>query len=110
MFGISWPEILLIGIVAVIVIGPKDLPPLMRQAGRLARKGRAMWDELRQHWEDLPNQVGLEDMRREADRLQKKSYAPFLGDAEPPMPEAEAMSGDDALTPNSSKPKAGKKA
>lgn len=100
MFGIAWPELLLIGIVAVIVIGPKDLPPLMRRAGQLARKARLMWNEMRHHWEDIPNQVGLADMEREADRLQKESFKPFLD---------EAMTGEDALAPGSAKPKSGKK-
>lgn len=77
MFGLSWPELLLIGIVAVIAIGPKELPVLMRTLGRWSRKGRAMADELRQHWEDLPNQTGLEEMQKEADDLQKKTFEKF---------------------------------
>ncbi|HVY13296.1 MAG TPA: twin-arginine translocase TatA/TatE family subunit [Alphaproteobacteria bacterium] len=105
MFGISWPEWLLIGVVAVIAIGPKDLPPLMRKAGQMARHGRVMFEELRRHWEDIPNQLELEDMQKQADILQKESFKPFLGDAEPPMAEAEPMSGEDMLTPAGARPK-----
>src|ERR1700742_2080995 len=98
MFGINWPELLLIGVVAVVVIGPKDLPPLMRQAGRMARKARRLYEEMRVHLDDLPNQIDVADMQKEADLLQKKTNARYIGDAEPPMPETEAMSGDDALS------------
>jgi sec-independent protein translocase protein TatB len=77
MFGLSWPELLLIGIVAIIAIGPKELPTVMRTLGRWARKGRAMADELRRHWEDIPNQAGLDDMHRQADDLQKKTFEKF---------------------------------
>ncbi len=106
MFGINWPELLVIGVVAVLVIGPKDLPPLMRQIGRWARKARLMYDDMRQHWDDLPNQIDLAEMEKQADKLQKKTNAPFLGDAEPPVPEPEAMGSDDNLAPDSPKPKA----
>jgi sec-independent protein translocase protein TatB len=80
MFGIAWPELLLIGVVAVIVIGPKDLPPLLRQAGKFARTARQMWDEMRGHFDELSNHVDLEESQQEADKLQKKVNAPYLKD------------------------------
>ena len=42
MFDISWTEFLLIGIVALIVIGPKELPTVMRTMGQWTRKVRSM--------------------------------------------------------------------
>ena len=43
MFGdIGWAELLVIGIVALIVIGPEDLPQMFRQVGRFTAKMRAM--------------------------------------------------------------------
>ena len=42
MFGdIGWAELLLIGIVALVVIGPEDLPDMFRQVGRFTEIGRA---------------------------------------------------------------------
>jgi sec-independent protein translocase protein TatB len=78
MFGIAWPELLLIAIVAIIAIGPKDLPPLMRQAGKFARSARQMWNEMRGHFDELSTHVDLEDSQREADKLQKKVNTPHL--------------------------------
>jgi sec-independent protein translocase protein TatB len=80
MFGIAWPELLLIGIVAVIAIGPKDLPPLLRQAGKFARTARQMFDEMRGHFDELSSQVDLDESQQEADKLQKKVNAPYLKD------------------------------
>ena len=42
MFDIGWTEFLLIGIVALIVIGPKELPTVMRTLGQWTRKIRSM--------------------------------------------------------------------
>jgi sec-independent protein translocase protein TatB len=77
MLGLGWPEILLIGIVAVLVIGPKELPAVMRQLGAWSRKARMVMNEFRQHWDDLPNQAGLQDMQKQADELQKETFRKF---------------------------------
>ena len=42
MFDIGWSELLLIGIVALIVVGPKELPGLFRTVGRFMGKARGM--------------------------------------------------------------------
>ena len=42
MFGMGWTELLLVGIVALIVVGPKDLPVLFRNIGKFAGKAKAM--------------------------------------------------------------------
>jgi len=52
MFGIGWGEIILILVVAVLVIPPKDMPRLMREAGRLAGKARKIVNSARQEIED----------------------------------------------------------
>lgn len=87
MFGIGWPELLLIGIVALVAIGPKDLPPLMRQLGKWVRTARQMFHEFQTHIDDLPNQAGLHDMQKQADDLQRKTFEQFgVGDKAPPPP------------------------
>jgi len=48
MFGIGWTELLIIAIVAIVVVGPKDLPRLMRTFGHYAGKLRRMANEFKQ--------------------------------------------------------------
>lgn len=55
MFGMGWPELLVIGIVAVFVFGPDRLPDLARQAGRFVRTARQMLDNARN---DLSRELG----------------------------------------------------
>ncbi len=59
MFDFSFPELLIIGIVAVLVLDPRHLPGLARSAGRWLGRARRMMDKVR---EDLDGQIGEEHM------------------------------------------------
>ena len=61
---LGWSELLLIGIVALIVIGPKDLPHLFRSLGRFTAKARAMAREFTSAMEEAAKNSGLEDATR----------------------------------------------
>jgi sec-independent protein translocase protein TatB len=65
MFDIGWTELLLIGIVALIVVGPKDLPVMFRTLGRLIGKARAMAREFQRAMEQAADESGVKDMARE---------------------------------------------
>lgn len=58
---LGWSELLLIGIVALIVIGPKDLPHLFRSLGRFTAKARAMAREFSSAMEDAARNSGLDE-------------------------------------------------
>jgi sec-independent protein translocase protein TatB len=58
---LGWSELLLIGIVALIVIGPKDLPQLFRSLGRMTAKARAMAREFSSAMEDAAKSSGLDE-------------------------------------------------
>ncbi|MBP0573306.1 twin-arginine translocase subunit TatB, partial [Mycobacterium tuberculosis] len=61
MFGLDWSELAIIGVIAIVVVGPKDLPKLMRSAGKMAAQARRMADEFRgQMSEALVEQHDLE--------------------------------------------------
>lgn len=69
MFDIGWPELLLLIIVAVVVVGPKDLPRLMATVGRYVARARAMAAEFQRGFEDLARETELEELKKEIDRV-----------------------------------------
>lgn len=69
MFDIGWPELLLIAIVAVVVVGPKDLPRLMATVGKYVARMRSMAAEFQRGFEDIAKQTELEELKKEIDRV-----------------------------------------
>ncbi|MGZ9100919.1 MAG: Sec-independent protein translocase protein TatB [Brevundimonas sp.] len=67
--GIGGFEILVIGIVALLVVGPKDLPLLMRKIGRVMAKARAMANEFRSSFDEMARQSELDELRKEVEAL-----------------------------------------
>lgn len=61
MFDIGWLELLIIGIVALIVVGPKDLPGMFRTAGRFMGKARGMAREFQRSMEAAADESGLKE-------------------------------------------------
>ncbi len=60
MFDIGWSELLVIGVVALIVVGPKDLPVMFRTLGRMTAKARSMAREFSRAMEDAAKDTGLD--------------------------------------------------
>jgi sec-independent protein translocase protein TatB len=65
-------ELMIIGAVALIVVGPKDLPLLMRRVGQFVGRMRAMAAEFRASFDELARQSELEDLRKEVDALRSE--------------------------------------
>lgn len=65
MFEIGWTELLVIGVVALIVIGPRDLPEMFRQLGRFTGKMRAMARDFQRAMDQAANETGLKDVARD---------------------------------------------
>lgn len=61
MFDIGWSELVLIGIVSLIVIGPQDLPKMFRTLGRMTAKARSMAGEFSRAMDDAAKSSGLDD-------------------------------------------------
>lgn len=64
MFGLGWSEMLVIGIVALIVIGPKDLPQVFRMVGEFTGKARGMAREFSRAMNDAAKESGLDDVSK----------------------------------------------
>ncbi|TAK98784.1 MAG: twin-arginine translocase subunit TatB [Rhodospirillaceae bacterium] len=69
MFDFAWSEIGLIGLVAVLVLGPKELPQAMRTLGRFTRQARKLAGEFQTHVNDLMREAELEDIKRSVDQV-----------------------------------------
>ena len=62
MFGLGWSEMVLVAIVALIVIGPKDLPGMFRTVGQLTGKARGMAREFSRAMESAADDSGMKDI------------------------------------------------
>jgi sec-independent protein translocase protein TatB len=65
LFDIGWPELMLIGVVALVVIGPKDLPAAMRVAGYWVRKARSLSREFQSSVEQMMREAELHEVQNE---------------------------------------------
>lgn len=72
MLDFSWSHILIVLIVALVVVGPKDLPRLMRMMGQWAGKARRMAEQFRASFDEMARQSELEELRAEIDALRKE--------------------------------------
>ena len=65
MFDIGWSELVLIGVVALIVIGPKELPGMLRSWGKWMAKMRGMASEFRGHVDEMVRQSELDEVKKQ---------------------------------------------
>ncbi|MEX2036203.1 MAG: Sec-independent protein translocase protein TatB [Xanthobacteraceae bacterium] len=69
MFDIGWSELLIIGIVALIAIGPKELPAVLRTVGQYMGKIRRMASEFQGQFQDAMREAEMADVKKEFDEM-----------------------------------------
>ena len=69
MIDIGWSELLVIGIVALIVVGPKDLPIMFRRMGEFTGKARAMAREFSSAMDKAADEAGVKDVQRDLRKI-----------------------------------------
>jgi sec-independent protein translocase protein TatB len=73
MFEIAWSELLLVLIVAIVVVGPKELPGMLRTFGRMMGKLRRSADDFRRQFDESVRDAGGEDLQRELNELRRNN-------------------------------------
>lgn len=85
MFGIDGSEFVLIAVVALVVIGPKDLPRVMRMVGQWVGKARAMSRHVRSGFDTMMREAELEEMQKQWDAQNAAIIAATSGPAMTPL-------------------------
>jgi sec-independent protein translocase protein TatB len=80
--GIGGGEWLVIGVVALLVVGPERLPGMLRELGKWVAKARNMANEFRASFDDMARQSELDDLRREVEALRTGSPVKLGADAD----------------------------
>jgi sec-independent protein translocase protein TatB len=65
----SWSHILILLTVALVVVGPQDLPKLMHMVGKWVGKARGLANEFKKSFDDMARQTELDELRKEIDSL-----------------------------------------
>ena len=77
--GIGGSEWFIIGLVALLVVGPERLPGLLRQLGKLVARARGMANEFRSSFDEMARQSELDDLRKEVEALRTGQSPVRLG-------------------------------
>ncbi|RWB06685.1 MAG: twin-arginine translocase subunit TatB [Mesorhizobium sp.] len=73
MFEVGWTEMLVIAIVMIVVVGPKDLPNMLRTFGRTTAKLRAMASDFQKQFNEALKEAELDDVKKSVDELRGMS-------------------------------------
>lgn len=94
MLDIGWQELLVIAVIAVIVVGPRELPQLMRTAGQWMGKARRMARDFQFNLEEMGREAELDGLRKDIERF-KQPMDPFRIDGKSADPVAGAPEEED---------------
>lgn len=73
MFDLAWSELFVIGLVAVLVLGPKELPTAMRTLAKAIRKVRNLGSEFQGHFNEMLREAELDEVRKQVQKFSQTS-------------------------------------
>jgi sec-independent protein translocase protein TatB len=85
MLDIGWSELLVIAVVLIVVVGPKDLPPMLRAFGKMTSRLRKTAGEFRAQFDDALREADMDDLRQTIGDAQKLNPANALREAMNPL-------------------------
>lgn len=92
--SLGFQEIVLLGVLALVVIGPKDLPLMLRKLGRWTAKLRGMAQEFRTGFDELARQAELDELKKEVETLRRTTNLNSLAnEVTRPLPTLEDYAG-----------------
>ncbi|NQW09044.1 MAG: twin-arginine translocase subunit TatB [Alphaproteobacteria bacterium] len=104
MFDLGWQEFMLIALVAVVVVGPKDLPRVVRAVGHWIRKARSLAGEFQSSFEEMARESELDDVRKQIQQVSRDGLSKTLesnidpeGDLRRSVEQAKSASGVDEI-------------
>jgi sec-independent protein translocase protein TatB len=74
MFDLGWPELMIIVVVALIVIGPKELPNAIRTVMAIMRKMRSLARDFQSSLEDVARESGVDDLKAEFNKMDEGEF------------------------------------
>ena len=98
MFDIGWSEFVVIAVVALIAIGPKELPGVLRMVGQWMGKARKMAAEFQSQFQEAMREAEMADLKKQVDDI--SGAARDLGTFDPLQPTPGASTGSAAAPPN----------
>jgi sec-independent protein translocase protein TatB len=93
MFDIGWSELLVIGVVALIAIGPKELPGVLRALGHWMGKVRRMASDFQDQFREAMREAEVADLKRQFDEASASATSAFNNPLETAQKEVEAAFG-----------------
>ena len=119
MFDISWSELVVIGVVALIVIGPKELPGVLRAVGHWMGKIRRMASEFQDQFREAMREAEVADLKKQVDDMTstasnftnfdplesvRKDVEGLMGDKPADNPSSTAAASPEAAAPSTPAP------
>ena len=89
MFDIGWSELLVIGVVALIAIGPKELPGVLRSMGQWMGKVRRMANDFQDQFREAMREAEVADLKRQFDEASASATSAFTNPLETAQKEVE---------------------
>ncbi len=78
MFDIGWSELAVIAVVALVVIGPKDLPRVLRTVGQWVAKARAVARDFQNSVDEMAREADLQDVKKQIDELRQTNVSALI--------------------------------
>lgn len=100
MLDLGWSELALIAVLAVIVLGPKELPQAMRTLGRWTRKIRGLAGEFQRHLDDMVRESELDEVKKSVEKIGRTDIGAEINKAvDPDGSVSRSLSFDDTTDP-----------